>query len=54
MAKDTSRRYTGKLKVNGGPVPIKTWKDRDRTSSKAHGNDLRGERKPSVNVSHPT
>ena len=34
------RKYTGKLKVGGGPVPIQRWSDRDRKSAYE---DLRGE-----------
>jgi hypothetical protein len=33
-------RFTGKLRVGGGPVPIQRWSDKDRKS--AH-EDLRGE-----------
>jgi hypothetical protein len=47
-----ARKYTGKLKVGGGPVPFKTWQDRDRPNT-AQGNDLRPERKQSVSSSHP-
>lgn len=40
MAKDNSSKYTGKVKVGGGPVPIQRWTDRDRKRSHE---DLRGE-----------
>ena len=46
-----ARKYAGKIKVGGGPAPIRTWADRDRKNT-AIGNDLRN-RKPSVTVSHP-
>jgi len=36
------RKYTGKIKVGGGPVPIMRWSDRDRASA---SEDLRGEEK---------
>lgn len=45
-------KYAGKVKVGGGPVPLKSWADRDRAHT-AIGSDLRGERKPSVSFSHP-
>jgi hypothetical protein len=40
MAKDTSKKYTGKIKVGSGPVPLQRWSDRSRPG--AH-EDLRGE-----------
>lgn len=36
-------KYTGKLKVGGGPVPIQRWTDKSR---KRAWEDLRGEEKP--------
>lgn len=37
------RKYTGKVKVEGGPVPLQKWKDRDRGSVTTKGTSLRGE-----------
>lgn len=35
-----AKKFTGKVKVGGGPVPLQRWSDRDR----AHAHeDLRGE-----------
>jgi hypothetical protein len=36
------RKYAGKLKVGGGPVPIQKWTDRDRKLG-PKGLSLRGE-----------
>jgi hypothetical protein len=47
-----ARKYTGKLKIEAGPVPVQRWADKDRPSG-AKGNNLRGERKPGVGKSHP-
>jgi hypothetical protein len=47
-----ARKYTGKLKVGGGPVPFKTWRDKDRPST-TNGASLRPERKPGLPSSHP-
>jgi len=47
MAEDRARKYAGKLKVGGGPVPIMRWSDRSRDRS---GEDLRSEEK---NNPHP-
>jgi hypothetical protein len=37
-----ARKYTGKILIEGGPVPIQVWKDRDRQVG-PKGRGLRGE-----------
>lgn len=41
------RKYAGKLKVGGGPVPLKNWKGKDKGDGpltlSPKGSDLRGE-----------
>lgn len=40
-----ARKYTGKIQIEGGPVPIQVWKDRDRQVG-PKGQGLRGEMTP--------
>lgn len=46
MAKgsDPGRKYAGKVKIEGGPVPLQKWRDRDRKPG-PKGLSLRGELK---------
>lgn len=49
MTADKARKYAGKVKIGGGPVPIQKWTDRDRTSSSTKGDAMRGEIKSKGN-----